>query len=159
VLPRILSLLLTLSAVETARLPAQLTPDSIKYRVTPTVDSTAPGRIYVPQDLEDALRELNHMLSPAFVIEFRADSAAPMKAHFGLGLWMRNNWGLWAGSRLSRYFNCQGIFHPDDMSGIILTSYWRQLNGRPIDLRGQIAEYHDYWRKEGVDSTQLRPQC
>ena len=42
--------------------------------------------------------------------------------HLGFGMWMRNNWGLWKSSRLSRYFNSLGVYHPDDMTGIILTA-------------------------------------
>jgi hypothetical protein len=45
---------------------------------------------------------------------------------------MRNNWGLWTGSRLATYFGDHGVHHPDDMSGIILTAYRRHLLGRAI---------------------------
>lgn len=41
------------------------------------------------------------------------------KFHFGFGMWLRNNWDLWKGSRLSKYFNSIGVYHPDDMTGII----------------------------------------
>jgi hypothetical protein len=68
--------------------------------------------------------------------------------HHGLGQQIRNDWGLWGESTLSKFFNRVGIHHPDDMSGIILTSYHRRLNGRPIDLEGQIQHYKDYWAKE-----------
>ena len=74
--------------------------------------------------------------------EFTTDS------HFGLGLWIRNNWGLWKGSRLSNFFIANGIFHPDDMSGIILTSYHRKLNGIEIQLEKQIKYYQEYWDKQ-----------
>jgi hypothetical protein len=40
-----------------------------------------------------------------------------------------------------------GIYHPDDMSGIILTSYHRYLNGQDIALEAQIKSYQDYWKK------------
>jgi len=62
-------------------------------------------------------------------------------------MWMRNNWGLWRGSRLSKYFNEMGVFHPDDMSGIILVSYHRYLTGNEIKLEEQIKYYQDYWKK------------
>jgi uncharacterized C2H2 Zn-finger protein len=60
---------------------------------------------------------------------------------------MRNNWQLWGGSRLSKYFNDKGIYHPDDMSGIILDSYHRNLNGQEIKLDEQVKYYQDYWEK------------
>jgi hypothetical protein len=65
--------------------------------------------------------------------------------HFGFGMWIRNNWCLWGGSRLSKYFNDLGIFHPDDMSSIILTSYHRYLNGEEIRLQEQIDHIKAYW--------------
>lgn len=67
------------------------------------------------------------------------------RAHLGFGMWMRNNWRLWGGSRLSKHFNDLGIYHPDDMSGIILTSYHRYLNNKEINLNEQIKYYQDYW--------------
>ena len=62
---------------------------------------------------------------------------------------MRNNWGLWGGSRLSKYFNKIGIYHPDDMSAIILESYRRNLQGEAIDLESQVDFYQEYWAKHG----------
>ena len=40
-----------------------------------------------------------------------------------------------------------GIYHPDDMSGIILDSYHRYLTGKEIKLEEQIKFYQDYWKK------------
>jgi hypothetical protein len=39
-----------------------------------------------------------------------------------------------------------GIFHPDDMSGIILDSFWRHLHSQPIKLEEQTAYYQEYWK-------------
>jgi hypothetical protein len=68
------------------------------------------------------------------------------QSHLGTGMSIRNNWKLWAGtSELSKYFHDLGIHHPDDMSGIILTSLHRKLNEKPIELEEQIKYYKDYW--------------
>jgi hypothetical protein len=142
-----------------APLGAQQPEVDPEYRVKPTVDSSAPDHIYIPKNLDDALAELDRMLTPAFVAEFRDSANAPVMHHFGLGLWMRNNWRLWAGSRLAKYFNCIGIFHPDDMSGIVLKSFWLRLNNRPIDLEQQVESYQAYWRRQGTDSSRVRPPC
>ena len=66
--------------------------------------------------------------------------------HFGPGMWMRNNWGLRRGSRLAKYFNDIGIRHPDDMSGIILRTFWCKLNDKPFRLNERIEYYQEYWR-------------
>lgn len=44
-------------------------------------------------------------------------------------MWIRNNWGLWGGSRLQKYFTDKGIHHPDNMSHVILVHYYDWLLG------------------------------
>jgi hypothetical protein len=118
-----------------------------KYRLNPTPDATSKYKVYVPTDLEDAFNELKKMLHPDLLKEMKEGSERDVVGyHMSLGLWMRNNWGLWGGSRLSKYFNGIGIFHPDDMSGIILYSFWRHLNAQPIKLEEQVAYYQRYWQ-------------
>jgi hypothetical protein len=69
--------------------------------------------------------------------------------HFGHGMRLRNELGLWGKNELTEWFNSIGITHADDMSGIIYTSLHRKLNGKPIDLEGQVKFYQDYWKKMG----------
>lgn len=61
--------------------------------------------------------------------------------HLGLGTGLRNEWGLWAHSRLAQYFEALGVDHPEEMSSIIIKSYWRRLNHQDIKLEEQLAEY------------------
>lgn len=76
----------------------------------------------------------------------------PVSFHFTTGMQVRNEWGLWKlGSELNKEFNAIGIYHPDDMSGIILETAYRILNGKPVDLKGQIESYQDHWRRMGCD--------
>ena len=134
-----------------ANAPSQSdTSSDSKYRITPRPDPAEPGGFYVPADLADAVNELDHMVTTQFRLEFAQDSDQPVRQHFGLGLWMRNNWGLWRGSRLSVFFNQLGVCHPDDMSGIILDSYWRRLNHLPLRVEHQVAAAKAYWRDQGV---------
>ncbi len=119
-----------------------------KYNISPTKDDNALYGVYIPIDLNDAFVELKKILSPELIEEMKNGSEREMiRYHRGLGMWMRNNWGLWKGSGLSSYFNKLGIDHPDDMSGIILNSFWRHLNGQPLELKKQVKYYQDYWRK------------
>jgi len=50
--------------------------------------------------------------------------------HFGLGLWIRNNW-IYPSSRsnIGNRFIIAGIRHPDDISSQIITGYYLYLNG------------------------------
>lgn len=101
---------------------------------------------YIPIDLNDALDTLQRILSPHSLWLIRDSMPEDMvPAHMGLGLWIRNQWGLWASSRLARYFYALGIHHPDDMSAIILTSLWRRLHHRPVALAAQVQAYRRYW--------------
>ncbi|MBP1644477.1 MAG: hypothetical protein H6Q16_52 [Bacteroidetes bacterium] len=111
--------------------------------------------VYIPKDLDDCFKQLD-----VLIIDFDKNIIKVVKEeelisnyHFGLGMWLRNNWQLWGGSRLSYYFNDMGITEPDDMSSIILTSYQRNLKGEKIKLEEQIKFYQDYWReqKESAD--------
>ncbi len=56
----------------------------------------------------------------------------------GLGKWIRNNWGLWKGSRLYKFFKLKGITHPDNISSIILSSYYRFITKNDIKLKEQV---------------------
>lgn len=69
-------------------------------------------------------------------------------AHHGLGATLRNNLGLWHGSDIKEWFNSIGIYHPDDMSSIILTSFHRKLNKKFINLEQQVQYYRNYWEKK-----------
>jgi hypothetical protein len=64
--------------------------------------------------------------------------AAPegaIAAHFGLGMFLRNNWGLWKQGPLYRSMSSMGFTHPDDMSGAILDGFSARERGesfRPV---------------------------
>jgi hypothetical protein len=106
--------------------------------------------IYIPKNLTECYKEIDHFLkqSEKDNIKSKNEDEFTAEAHFGLGLWIRNNWALWKGSRLYCFFKAKGISHPDDMSGIILTSYYRKLNNTDIKLDTQIEEYRKYWAEK-----------
>jgi len=104
---------------------------------------------YIPIDLDDCLKQLDIMFADSVKIKIKemTEDEFSGRYHLGFGMWMRNNWGLWKGSRLSKYFNSLGVYHPDDMTGIIFDSYHRKLNGNEIRLNEQIEFYQEYWEK------------
>lgn len=105
------------------------------YLARLTADSI--NGVYIPRDIEDCFHQLDMLLSPQDLrtIKNYENSNEMIKLHFGLGLWIRNNWGLWCGSRLQKYCLQRGLQHPDDMSGTILRYYWEYLHS-----------IHDSWR-------------
>jgi len=106
--------------------------------------------IYIPTDLKDCFKQIDGFWVDSIKTQVRemTEDEFTSEAHFGFGMWMRNNWRLWGGSRLSKYFNDLGISHPDDMSGIILTSYHRYLSGKDIKLEEQISFYMAFWNQK-----------
>ena len=64
-----------------------------------------------------------------------------MESHFTIGMGIRNEWIRGGNPELVKFFLEKGVKHPDDMSAMILTSYYRQLLGKEIDFEGQITAY------------------
>ena len=87
--------------------------------------------VYIPRNLEESFHVLDTMLSAKNIQLIRSlpERDAMSQFHFGLGMWLRNNWGLWGGSRLQQYFLQRGVEHPDNMSGILLEYYYDYLHG------------------------------
>lgn len=108
---------------------------------------------YIPKNIEECFTELDKLLKPKDIKALKSlkEEEVISNYHHGLGTYLRNNWYLWGGSRLSNYFKNLGIFHPDDISSIILRSYYRYLNQQEIKLDKQIKYYKDYWAKYEVD--------
>ncbi|MFZ1701882.1 MAG: DUF6794 domain-containing protein [Pyrinomonadaceae bacterium] len=94
------------------------------------VAETVGGR-YIPKDLRDAFVQLDKELPEVTRKEMVALSTRNdmIAYHRGLGMWMRNNWGLWGVSRLKKYFTDKGVIHPENMSTVVLFVYWDWLNG------------------------------
>jgi len=100
-----------------------------------------------PKDLVECVKIL---LKEEGIEEFK--NKDPIEYHHSTGRSIRNDWGLWdSESNLHKFFNLIGIYHADDMSGIILDTVHRIINGIPIDLDGQVEHYKDYWKDAGCD--------
>ena len=86
---------------------------------------------YLPEDAQAALA--------------KPDGA--IEAHFGLGMWIRNNWGLWKQGPLYRAMTAYGFSHPDDMSGAILDGFAARERREPFDVTTKAAEYQEQTKK------------
>ena len=77
----------------------------------------------------------------------------PITFHLSSGMNIRNFLGLWEENNLTTWFKSVGIFHPDDMSNIILTSLKRKLLNQDIDLDNQIKYIENYLKnKDSIES-------
>jgi hypothetical protein len=91
--------------------------------------------VYIPRDLKDCFITLDSLLPKKDIDTIKAlpSREKTIRYHHGFGTWIRNNWGLWGGSRLQKYFLDRGFKHPDNMSGLILKYYYDWLHGENED--------------------------
>ena len=129
-----------------------------KSSATVNKSKSSVDSLYIPIDLDDCLKQLDSMFADSSKIKIKALTEDEFfgKYHFGFGMWMRNNWGLWEGSGLSKYFNSIGIHHPDDMTGIIFDSYHTELTGQERKLNEQIMYYQQCWEKAKHDDLERK---
>lgn len=85
---------------------------------------------------KDELAKIDAMKSESEMIEY----------HFGLGMGMRNEWGLWGGGPLAQHMNKLGFHHPDDMSGVILETFWCKRHNKDFRLKERAAFNEAYWK-------------
>ncbi len=92
-----------------------------------------------PRNLDETFLYLNQLFNDTDKYNFMTlpVEVSTVRLHHGLGMWMRNTWGLWGNSELKKFFTKNGVEHPDDMSSIILTSYHQYLNNKPIDFESE----------------------
>ncbi len=97
--------------------------------------------VYIPKDIEDCCRQLDKMVGKIDKQNMKSlKTGSDMIAyHFGLGTWIRNNWGLWSGSRLLLYLNERGLYQPNSMSVKILELYYEWLHGN----KEKVIEFHN----------------
>ena len=101
--------------------------------------------VRIPENLEDCFSVLSEVMTGKTLEDFKmADEEDLIRYHFSLGMWIRNNFGLWTGSHLAQFFIDLGIFDADEMSGVIILSFHRMINDKEIRLKEQLKEHHDY---------------
>ena len=95
----------------------------------------------LPENLQECLDQLEQELAPDELEKIKNHSEEQLVfLHFGLSMWIRNNWGLWEDSALTEWFRKRGVDMADDISGVIVKCFWRYLNGMPVDTENP-AEY------------------
>ncbi len=101
-----------------------------------------------PTTLEEAHIELERIFSKEELAKIDAmKSEREMGVyHFGLGTGLRNDWGLWHGGPLAKHMNKLGFIHPDDMSGVILATFWCKRHNKDFRLKERAAYYDSYWK-------------
>ncbi len=91
----------------------------------------------IPNNIDEAIEELVKLKISPDLIDDRA---------------LRNNWKLWGESNLVYYFYAIDIYHPDDMSSIIIDCYKKHLLGEVIEMDKIVDHYHRFWKKSYGDN-------
>jgi len=103
----------------------------------------------IPNNLSECFDILRDIMKDSEECEWfksATEEDAISNTHHGIGEWIRNNWKLWdKKNSLHQHLKKLGLWHPDDMSSFILTSYHRFINEKDLDLIGQVNTYINYW--------------
>ena len=96
-----------------------------------------------PKNLTECIQMLDHILKKEDKEKAKTltEEEFFMESHFSLGMGIRNEWIRSGNPELMKFFLDEGVKHPDDMSAMILTSYYRHLLGKEIDFEGQISAH------------------
>lgn len=121
---------------------------------------------YHPKNLNEAIAQLEKVFpdTTKSKIALMSESEFLSNTHFSTGMWIRNEWlydryllGLIVvKSDLRNELFQLGLFHNDDMSALILRSFYRKLTEQVIDIEGQVADCHQYWKN--VNNPQWRKE-
>lgn len=71
-----------------------------------------------------------------------------MLRHMGRGVTLRNGWLRERDSGPAKELIDLGVIYPDDMSGLVLSAVWHQLNDVPFDLRARVQCWRDREREQ-----------
>jgi len=102
-----------------------------------------------PSSLEEAVEYILPQLTTANIIDI-----THTKNDFGVymcldGMAIRNKWNLWRKSNLSEWFANHGIYHADDMSGVICKAVWAKVMNIKFDIKEEEEFFTSWWNKHG----------
>ncbi|MDQ5964726.1 MAG: repeat protein [Cyanobacteriota bacterium erpe_2018_sw_39hr_WHONDRS-SW48-000098_B_bin.30] len=102
-----------------------------------------------PQTIEEAFAEFDKDLIPANRQRYKRAAQSDI-GNFGgresiTDTMMADVYYKWNFTPLYKFFEARGITKEREVLGILLDSYWRHLNDKPIDLGTQISTHKAYW--------------
>lgn len=111
-----------------------------------------PAERALPTTVEESVAALDEWLSERQRRHYLCTGLenALADAHFGLALWVRNEWLLDAAAPLPRELAELGLHSADSMSSLIVRRYLHQLHGQPLDVEAFIEQVREYESRVGA---------
>jgi hypothetical protein len=100
----------------------------------------------IPTTFEGAIQAVREFLEAQSL----GDREDGYYLHHGYGMHIRNAWGLWGAqgsTPLISELNTMGLFHADDMSGLIIHCALRDLARADRGIESEVKKYQDHWAK------------
>lgn len=112
----------------------------------------------VPKNITECILRLKSSLPQATINSLKKGKESTVyDLHLTVGGQIRNDWIRKKGSpALVQYFSKMGITNPDDMSAIILTSLWRDLHEKPLQIDEQVKSLRETNRFSSPQVSQKR---
>ncbi|MGJ8655166.1 MAG: DUF6794 domain-containing protein [Akkermansiaceae bacterium] len=103
----------------------------------------AEEQVTIPSTLAEAHQELERLLPKEELAKIDAMKMEDEmgELHFGIGMVLRNSWGLWGDSPMAKHMQSLGFIHPDHMSGVILETFWCKRHGKDLRIKERVALY------------------
>ena len=116
--------------------------------------------IKIPSSLAEAHTELERLLSKEDLhkIDAMKKEDEMNEYHFELGMGLRNSWGLWGDSPMAKHMLSLGFTHPDDMSGVILETFWCKRHGKDLRIEERVDYYNAYWQETKEPEIEVAPE-
>jgi hypothetical protein len=156
---------ISFSYISLAQIPERHLKDTFEIESYSTrIQKTFINGQYIPKDLQDALSELDKRMEDDARTTFKqlSEEEAATKAYFSMGRWMMVKWGMEDGSRLTHFFQLNQIGFLEDMVRIIMITYHRKINQKPLDTESlfesfRIKRIEEYKRKQDELLKKSRP--
>lgn len=110
--------------------------DSIQKEYEERILLTRIDGVYIPADIFDAMEQLDQKTSEVSKEKYKNAKEEEIAdlMRYRLGFWMKQNWALPTGSRLSHSLRDYQIQSPDEAVDFILIVWHRHLNKKDLDL-------------------------
>lgn len=108
-----------------------------------------------PRTVEETFSAFEKCLTAKQIEKFKNTPESDLGAYGGGSFitdsMMANAYSDWDLNQLEKWFDDRGAVDPRDVAEVIITSYWRHLNGKTLDIEKQVKARVDFWMSTKKD--------